>query len=440
MITKLTGAESVIENAAMPSTAARISRSPFPLEGTAPHEIFAEMEVARTRDVDWRRGRVGLYVHYAGDDVLDVAKEAYQRFFSENALGPKAFPSLKKFEDEVVDWTLGLLHAPPGATGVMTSGGTESLFCALAAARDWARATRPGIAKPEVVIPWSAHPAFDKAAHYLDLAVQRIPLDTDFRVDVDAMAAAITPSTILVAGSAPALPHGVIDPIARIAALARRHGLWCHVDACVGGFMAPFVQRAGYPVSEFDFAIDGITSVSADLHKYGFTAKGASLLLLRDAAMRKYLVFDFDNWPRGHYSSATFRGTRPGGAVASAWAVIRYLGIEGYTRIARTTMEGRDRLIAGIESLDGFHVIGKPELTVMGYGATGIDIDAVAHQLVERGWFVAGMASPPGIHMGMLSPAHADVVDEYLADLEDAVAAVRRGAAPTKAMDHSYGG
>jgi len=417
-----------------------MTRVPFPVAGSPAADLFAEMEAARTRDVDWRRGRVGLYVHYAGDDVLAVAKEAYQRFFSENALGPKAFPSLRKFEDEVVDWTLDILHAPPAATGVMTSGGTESLFLALAAARDWARATRPSIAKPEIVVPWSAHPAFDKGAHYLGLVVKRTPLRDDYRADLEAMAAAITPSTILVAGSAPALPHGVIDTIPAIAALARRHDLWCHVDACVGGFMAPFVKRAGYPISDFDFAIDGVTSISADLHKYGFTAKGASLLLLADAAMRQYLVFDFDNWPRGHYSSATFRGTRPGGAIASAWAVMRYLGADGYTKIARTTMEGRDRLIAGLRAIDGFDVVGRPELSVMGYGATGIDINAVAQQLGERGWFVSGMASPPGIHMGMLSPAHAAVVDEYLADLRSAVEAVRKGAAPAQAMDHSYGG
>jgi glutamate/tyrosine decarboxylase-like PLP-dependent enzyme len=417
-------------------------RATFPERGTPRDELFAEMEAARAHDVDWKRGRLGLYVHYAGEDVLAVAKEASQRFFSENALGPKAFPSLKKFEDDVVDWALDLLHAPQNATGVMTSGGTESLFLALATARDWARATRASITRPEIVVPASAHPAFDKAAHYLGLDVKRLPLRDDFRADVDAMAAAITSNTILVAGSAPAFPHGVIDPIPRIAALARERGLWCHVDACVGGFLAPFVKRAGYAVSDFDFAIEGVTSISADLHKYGFTAKGASLLLLADGAMRKYLEFDFDNWPRGRYKSSTFRGTRPGGAIASAWAVMRYLGLEGYTRIARTTMEGRDRLIAGIESLDGFHVVGEPELSVMGYGATGIDIDAVAQELGERGWFVSGMASPPGIHMGMLSPAHAAVVDEYLVDLRAAVAALRSRAdqAPVKAMDHSYGG
>jgi glutamate/tyrosine decarboxylase-like PLP-dependent enzyme len=243
-----------------------------------------------------------------------------------------------------------------------------------------------------------------------------------------------------VCGSAPTFPHGVVDPIADIAALARKHGVWCHVDACVGGFVAPFVKRLGHPVGDFDFAIDGVTSISADLHKYGFTAKGASLLLLADSAMRRHLVFEFDDWPRGHYSSPTFRGTRPGGAIASAWAVVRYLGVDGYTRIARTIMQGRDRLIAGIEAIDGFHVIGKPELSVMAYGASGIDIEAVAQQLGRRGWFVSGVASPPGIHMGMLSPAHTAVVDEYLADLRAAAAEVRAGATLVTAVDHSYGG
>lgn len=412
----------------------------FPEHGTAAQQVFAEMETARANDVDWRRGRLGLYVHYAGDDVLEVAKEGYVQFFSENALGPKAFPSLRKFEDEVVEWALDLLNAPAGATGVVTSGGTESLFLALATARDWARASRPGIQRAEIVIPYSAHPAFDKAAHYLDLAVRRIPLRNDFRADVDAMAAAVTPSTILIAGSAPAFPHGVFDPIADIATLARRRNLWCHVDACVGGFVAPFVRGIGYPVPDFDFRIEGVTSISADLHKYGFTAKGASLLLLREAAMRKYLVFEFDNWPRGHYSSPTFRGTRPGGAIASAWAVIRFLGVDGYMRIARVMMQGRDRLIAGIRAIDGLHIVGDPELTVMGYGADDLDIRAIAQQLGKRGWFVSTMSAPPGIHMGMLSPAHAAVVDEYLSDLRDAVGEVRAGTRLVTAVDSSYGG
>ena len=415
-------------------------RPSFPNHGVSSEQVFAEMEAARAADVDWRRGRIGLYVHYAGDDVLDVAKEAYQRFFSENALGPKAFPSLRHFEDDLVGWALDLLHAPVAGTGVVSSGGTESIFLALATAREWARNAHPAITTPEIVIPWSAHPAFNKAADYLNLIVRRVPLREDFRADVPAMAAQMSPSTILVAGSAPSFPHGVVDPIGELAELARARGVWCHVDACIGGFVAPFVKRLGYAVPDFDFAIDGVTSISADLHKYGFTAKGASLLLLADAAMRRHLVFEFDDWPHGNYSSPTLRGTRPGGAIASAWAVVRYLGVDGYTRIARTTMEGRDRLIAGIEHIDGMRVIGKPDLTVMAYGASSFDIHAVADRLQARGWFVSQMASPPGIHLGMLTPAHAAVVDEYLADLMAAVDEVRAHNLRASAVDRSYGG
>jgi len=397
------------------------------------------MEAARAADVDWRRGRIGLYVHYAGEDVLDVAKEAYRRFFSENALGPKAFPSLGRFEDDLVAWALDLLHAPGEGTGVVSSGGTESIFLALATARDWARSALPAITAPEIVIPWSAHPAFNKAARYLNLTVRRVPLRDDFRADVGAMAAQMSPSTILVAGSAPSFPHGVVDPIGEIAELARARGVWCHVDACIGGFIAPFVKRLGYEVPDFDFAIDGVTSMSADLHKYGFTAKGASLLLLADAAMRRHLDFEFDDWPHGHYGSPTLRGTRPGGAIAAAWAVVRYLGVDGYTRIARTTMEGRDRLIAGIKDIGGMDVIGKPDLTVMAYSASSFDIHAVADRLHARGWFVSPMVSPPGIHLGMLTPAHAAVVDEYLADLAMAVGEVSAHNLRASAVHHSYG-
>jgi glutamate/tyrosine decarboxylase-like PLP-dependent enzyme len=233
----------------------------FPENSTASADVFAEMESARRNDVDWRHGRVGLYVHFGGDDVLEVAKEASRRFFSENALGPKAFPSLKKFEDEIVAWTADLLHGGSNATGVVSSGGTESIFLAVKTARDHARAERPSIKEPEIVLPFSAHPAFDKAAHYLCMKVTRVPLRADYRADVAALRAAITPNTIMIVGSAPTFPHGVIDPIEDIAALAREHKLWMHVDACVGGFLAPFARRIGYPIPPFDFEVDGVRSM-----------------------------------------------------------------------------------------------------------------------------------------------------------------------------------
>lgn len=417
-----------------------MTSSHFPEHGAAREDVFAEMEDVRSGDVDWRRGRLGLYVHFGGDDVLDVAKEAYRRFFSENALGPRAFPSLKKFEDDIVAWTADLLHGGPNATGVVTSGGTESIFLAVKTARDHARAEHPGVTEPEIVAPVSAHPAFDKAAHYLCMKIKRVPLRADFRADVTAMAAAITPNTIMIVGSAPAFPHGVIDPITDLAALARERGLWLHVDACVGGFLAPFVRRIGYHIPPFDFEVDGVRSMSADLHKYGFTAKGASVMLLSDIALRKHLVFEFDNWPRGKYASPTFTGTRPGGAIAAAWAVLCYLGVEGYMRIARQLMDARDRMKAGIAAIDGLYIVGTPELTVMGYGSRDLDTFAIAEQMTQKGWFVSTMSEPPGIHMGMPTVAHVAAVDEYLADLAQSVATVRAQKLTGKSREVTYGG
>jgi len=417
-----------------------MDRAPFPRERMPREQLFEAMESMRKNDVDWRRGRLGLYVHFGGEDVLEVAKEAYRRFFSENALGPKAFPSLKRFEDDIVGWTADLLGGGPRASGVVTSGGTESIFLAIKTARDWARTERPAMKRPGMVIPISAHPAFDKAAHLLGLDVTRVALRADCRADPAALSAAITENTILVAGSAPAFPHGVIDPIPDIAALALRHGLWMHVDACVGGFLAPFARRLGYPIPPFDFAVEGVRSMSADLHKYGFTAKGASVMLLADESLRRHLVFEFDNWPRGHYSSPTFAGTRPGGAIAAAWAVLRYLGIEGYLDLARIIMGARDRMIAGIEAIEGLHVVGKPDLAVIGFSGRDVDMFAVAEQMTARGWFVSTMSDPPGIHLGMPTLAHAPYVDEYLGDLRDAVRTVREGKLEARSRDVSYGG
>jgi sphinganine-1-phosphate aldolase len=417
-----------------------MTRPTFPEHGLAATDLFAEMESARRDDVDWKRGRLGLYVHYAGDDVLAVAKEAYQRFFSENALGPQAFPSLKKFEDDVVAWSADLLHAPENATGVMTSGGTESIFLALKTARDRARSEQPQIVSPDIVVPVSAHPAFDKAAHYLCVTVHRVPLADDYRADVAAMAKAITPSTVMLVGSAPTFPHGVIDPIAELAALAKARNLWLHVDACVGGFLAPFAARLGYPIPPFDFAVPGVRSMSADLHKYGFTAKGASVLLLADAALRRHLTFEFDNWPRGKYAVPTFTGTRPGGAIAAAWAVLRYLGIDGYLRIAREIMGARDRLMAGIDAIEGLHVVGKPDLAVLGYTTRDVDSFAVAEEMTRRGWFVSTMSEPPGIHLGMPTMAHVPHVDTYLSDLRAAVDLVRASGRVARSREVSYGG
>jgi sphinganine-1-phosphate aldolase len=309
----------------------------------------------------------------------------------------------------------------------MTSGGSESIFLAMKAARDWARAT--GRSKsPEVVLPITAHPAFNKAAHYLGLKARRVPIGRDYRADPQAMEAAVGPDTIMIVGSAVAYPQGVIDPIREIGRIAVKHDLWMHVDACVGGFAAPFVRELGYPIRDFDFSVPGVSSMSADLHKYGFTAKGASTVLYRSAEHRQYQWFEFSEWPKGKYRTPNVTGTRPGGAVSAAWAVMNYLGKGGYRRVHRQVMEMRDRYIAGIQSIDGLKVIGQPDLGIVPYRSVELDIFAVAEQLSERGWYQSLLAEPSGIHL-MLSLAHDPVMDEYLDDLRQAVKAVQRGEA-----------
>ena len=412
----------------------------FPDRGLDRESLFAELEATRENDVDWRDGRLGIYTHFGGDDVLEVAKDAARLFFSENALGPTAFPSLKKLEDDVIGWTLGLFNGGDAAYGNMTSGGTESIFVACKTARDWARAERPVAGTPEIVAPYSAHPAFSKAAHFLGMRVTRVPLRADYRADVDVMAAAIGDDTVMLVGSAPQFPHGVFDPIAELADLAKERALWFHVDACVGGFIAPFVRRLGHPIPDFDFSLPGVTSISADLHKYGFTAKGASTVTFHDQALRPHQIFEFDDWSRGHYASPTFPGTRPGGPIAAAWAVLRYLGEEGYVRIAGDIMNAVGRLRDGIQAIDGLELIGDPDLTVLSYASSAPDIFDVAEAMGQRGWFVTRSADPRAIHMGMMTMAHVPVVDRYLEDLAASVEDARSGTVVAADAEVSYGG
>lgn len=415
----------------------------FPTHGSNGDEILREMDAMKADDVDWRAGRLGVYVHFAGDDVLEIAKRAHHLFFSENALGAAAFPSLRRLEEDVIAWTLDLLNGGARSCGNITSGGTESIFMAVKTARDHARSKRGGArGRLRMVVPYSAHPAFSKAAHFLDLDIERTPLRDDFTADPRTLAAALDDRTFMLVASAPGFPHGVFDPIEEIAALARERGLWLHVDACVGGFISPFARAAGYPVPVFDFAVPGVASISADLHKYGFTAKGASAVLFADEAMREHQVFEFAEWPRGRYVSPTFAGTRPGGPIAAAWAVMRYLGHDGYVELARRVMFARDRLLAGIRSIDGLVVWGEPPLTVIAFGAqpgAGIDIFAVAEAMTRRGWFITRGAEPPAIHMGMLTPAHSLVTADYLRDLESAVNEVRREGKSAADSSVTYG-
>lgn len=377
-----------------------------------------------------------MFIHYAGDDVLEVAKQAYLMYFSENGLGLRAFGSLAQFEREVVEMGLGLLHGGEGTRGAMTTGGTESIFLAVKAARDLALKRRPGIGRPQIVMASSAHPAFDKAAHFMGLQPVRTPLRADFCADPDAIAAAITPDTVMVVGSVPAFPHGVVDPIDQIAAVAQARGVWMHVDACVGGYFAPFAQQLGVALPDWDFAVPGVTSISADLHKYGYAAKGASTLFFRDAESFAGMGWTFDNWPRGQYFTHTLVGTRAGGAIAAAWAVMKYLGVDGYQRITQRVLATRRALQHGAAEL-GLPTLGDPRLSILAYGSPAHDIAGIAKALAARGWVPGLVTNPAGLHH-MLNLTHEPVVGRYLDDLAAAMKEAGRSGATAQAVDARY--
>jgi sphinganine-1-phosphate aldolase len=410
--------------------------SKYPEKGRTWEDLEKEMTVMSQGDMDWEHGRHSAYVWYANHEVEEVARKAYSMFIATNGLGKIVFPSIRRMEEEVIAMVLSNLNGNQGA-GHMTSGGTESIFLAVKAARDRARKKRPDIGVPEIVAPFSAHPALNKSAHYLGMKVIRVPTRPDFRADVDALADAVNENTIMIYGSAPSFPMGLIDPIADLGLLAKEKDLWFHVDACVGGILGPFVRKAGYPVPEFDFSLAGVSSISADLHKSGFAAKGASTVLFKNPELQAYAAYEFEDWPSGHYSSLTFTGTNPGGAISAAWAVMNFLGEEGYLEIAESSMRARKRFEEGLAKIEGIHVWGRPDLWALAYGSKTIDILAVAAGMWKRGWMVAPNSQPAGIHF-MITPVHEPVIEDYLSALRESLSEVTGSDKPMEQVDVRY--
>jgi sphinganine-1-phosphate aldolase len=413
---------------------------PFPDHGRPVDELIAALRGGRGDDADWRRGRTFSLVYNAADAELERLHEAVAaEYLHENYLNPFAFPSLLRMEREIVAMGADLVHGNPRG-GKLTSGGTESLFLAVQVARDYAREVR-GIAEPRVVLPATAHPALAKACHYLDVDEIRVPVAVDGRADVAATEALVDARTALVVGSAPCYPFGVVDPIPELAALAAGHGAMCHVDACLGGWLLPFLERLGEPLPPWDFRVEGVTSLSADVHKYGWCFKGASLLLHRDEEELRRQYFLFDGWPGGLYGSATTAGTRPAAPIAAAWATVRHLGLDGYLRLAEEVRAVAHRLGEGIEVIEGIHVTGDPVPGVLEIAAdtdpvTGdplLDIGAVGDVMGDRGWHLDRQQG--GLH-AILSPSHVAVADEFLTDL--AAAVVRHG--ESRGVEARYGG
>ena len=407
----------------------------FPATGRSVDDLVAEIRDGRGGDADWRAGRTFSLVYNPVDPELERLHEAVaQEYLHENYLNPFAFPSLMRMEREVVAMGADLLHGNPRG-GKLTSGGTESLFLAVQVARDHARRER-GIAEPTIVVPATAHPAFAKACHYLDVTEVRVPVGDDGRADPGATAAAVDERTALVVGSAPCYPYGVVDPIPELAALAAERGALCHVDACLGGWLLPFLERLGEPIPPWDFRVEGVTSLSADIHKYGWCFKGASLLLHRDPDLLALQYFLYDGWPGGLYGSATTAGTRPAAPIAAAWATVSHLGLDGYLRLADLVRAAASTLRTGVEAIEGLHVTGDPVPGVMEIAtepSSGVDIGAVADVMEDRGWHLDRQQG--GLH-AIISPSHVQAADAFLADLAEAVASHGE----SRGVEARYGG
>jgi glutamate/tyrosine decarboxylase-like PLP-dependent enzyme len=414
-------------------------RTPFPDRGRSRDDVLGALRGMKSGDVDWQHGRAPLYVFKATDAVYELGRDAFFEYFTENALGARrAFASVKRMEEEVVQSALDLFHAPADAVGFMTTGGTESIVQAVQACRDWTRARRGDPAhRGNVVAARSAHPAFDKAARLMDLTVRRVAVGPDLRADPAAIEAAIDADTIMVVGSAPSFPYGVIDPIAELAAIATRRDVWMHVDACVGGYIAPFVKEIGFDVPDFDLGVPGVSSMSADLHKFGFAAKPASTVFYSSPDRGGFHGFEFTDWPNGRFATSTIVGTRPAGGVAAAWATFQHLGREGYRDVARRIMAMIGRYKDGIRAVPGLHVLGEPHLSIVAFGSTGFDIFRVSEVMAAKGWVPGLVQEPRAIHR-MMSLIHADSMDEYLDDLRAAVGVVRQEGGRASTIQATY--
>lgn len=393
----------------------------FPSQASSVHDLLETVKHKKQKDIDWKNGRAFCLIYYPGEERERAIKAVFDQYYADNALNPTATPSLAELETEAVSMCADLFHGDDQVCGNITTGGTESILLAVKTARDWAQKNKPHITKPHAVVPDSVHPAFMKAFQIMNVDYTVIKVDKDYRADVAAMEKAITSNTILLVGSAPSYPFGIVDPISDIASLALRKKLLFHVDACIGGFLLPFVKELGYPVPNFDFKIDGVTSLSADIHKYGYSPKGASVILYRSHELRRFQFSLYTKWAGGIYASPTITGTRAGGNIAGAWAAIRSIGRDGYLEMAKATMETTEKIKAIISQIQDLDLIGQPDMSIVAFKSSVLDVYILADELNKRGWHFERQQLPPSLHF-TVNYIHRDIIDEFIRDFKEAVA------------------
>ncbi|XP_030425832.1 sphingosine-1-phosphate lyase 1 isoform X2 [Gopherus evgoodei] len=413
----------------------------LPAQGMSQPVLLEKMkEYSSMGKVHWEDGKVSGTVYSGEEKLTHLLVKVYEEFAWSNPLHPDVFPGLRKMEAEVVRMACTLFNGGPNSCGVMTSGGTESILMACKAYRDLAY--ERGIKHPEILVPLSVHAAFDKAAHYFGLKIVHIPLTKTMQVDVQAMRRAISKNTAMLACSAPQFPHGVMDPIAEVAKLALKYRIPFHVDACLGGFLIAFMQKAGFPLQHpFDFRVEGVTSISADTHKYGYAPKGSSVILYSDKKYRHYQFFVAPDWQGGIYASPTIAGSRPGGIIAACWATMMYMGEDGYVEATKKIISTARFIESGLRKIDNIQIFGKPEVSVISIGSDVFDIYRLSNLLSTRGWNLNVLQFPSSIHL-CITQLHTKpgIAEQFLEDVRDCVLEIMKDPkAKTTGMGAIYG-
>ncbi|KAK7295660.1 hypothetical protein RJT34_18571 [Clitoria ternatea] len=397
--------------------------------------VIEKMREEKRNDAVWQ-GKCSGTVYIGGsesDGHFSVINEACSMFAHTNPLHLDVFHSVVRFEAEVVAMTAALLGSKEKSSGGeicgnMTSGGTESILLAVKSSRDYMK-SKKGITRPEMIIPESGHSAYDKAAQYFNIKLWRVPVNKSFQADVKAIRRYINKNTILIVGSAPGFPHGIIDPIEELGHLASSFSICFHVDLCLGGFVLPFARELGYNIPPFDFSVKGVSSISVDVHKYGLAPKGTSVVLYRNHEIRKHQFVAVTEWSGGLYVSPTIAGSRPGSLIAGAWAAMMSLGKEGYLENTKAIMEGSRRIQKGIEEIAELFIVGRPDMTIVAFGSNVVDIFEVNDVMSSKGWHLNALQRPNSIHI-CVTLQHVPIVEDFLKDLKESVKTVKENPGP----------
>lgn len=399
----------------------------LPPQGLSQNQVLDKIKEYQTlNEVQWEKGCVSGAVYWGDETLTKLLVKVYGDFAWSNPLHPDIFPGVRKMEAEVVRMSCSLFHGGPSSCGTVTSGGTESILMACKAYRDMAY--ERGVKYPEILAPVSVHAAFDKAAHYFGMKLVHIPLDNKtMKVDVKAMKRAIGRNTAMLVCSAPQFPHGIMDPVEEVAKLAVRYGLPLHVDACLGGFLIVFMEKAGFSLAPFDFRVKGVTSISADTHKYGYAPKGSSVILYSDKKYRQYQYFVAPDWQGGIYASPSIAGSRPGGIIAACWATMMHMGQSGYIDATRMIITTARKIKKEVRKIEGVFVFGDPEVSVVAIGSDVFDIFRLSNALTSKGWNLNTLQYPSSIHI-CCTVLHTQpgVADAFVKDVTDAVAVIMK--------------